>query len=62
MKIINILYDVDVEEDKELLPTEIEIPADMIDENGEFDDDEISDYISDVTGYCHFGFDVVEDT
>ena len=58
MKIINILYDVDSEEDKQFLPNEIEIPAEMIDENGEVDEDVISDYISDVTGYCHFGFNI----
>lgn len=57
MKIINILYDVDSEE-KQFLPNEIEIPAEMIDENGEVDEDVISDYISDVTGYCHFGFSI----
>ena len=32
------------------LPNEIEIPPGMTDE------DEISDYISDMTGFCHKGF------
>ena len=58
MKIINILYDVNSDEDKAFLPNEIEIPAEMIGENGEVDEDVISDYISDVTGYCHFGFSI----
>lgn len=54
MKAINILWDTDGEEVN--LPNEIEIP-DWIDEN---DDDEISDYLSDVTGFCHFGFEIVD--
>ena len=54
MKAINILWDTDGEEVN--LPNEIEIP-DWIDEN---DDDEISDYLSDVTRFCHFGFEIVD--
>ena len=54
MKAINILWDTDGEEVN--LPNEIEIP-DWIDEN---DDDEISDYLSDVTGFCHFGYELVD--
>ncbi len=50
MKATNILWDADVEEDLESLPKEINIPAGME------DDDEISDYLSDVTGYCHKGY------
>ena len=50
MKAINIEWDVDNEEELYDLPTEVEIP------NGMTDDEEISDYISDVTGYCHKGF------
>lgn len=53
VKAINIDWDVDYEEDSESLPTEIEIPADMKDE------DEISDYLSDVTGFCHKGFELI---
>jgi hypothetical protein len=37
-----------------MLPDEIEIPEGMTDE------DEISDYISDVTEFCHHGY-VLED-
>lgn len=51
MKAYNIKWDVDYEEDLEQLPTEIEIQNEMTCV------DEISDYISDVTGYCHYGFD-----
>lgn len=54
MKATNILWAVDCEEDLEFLPMEIDIPNDMTDE------EEISDYISDVTGFCHKGF-VLED-
>lgn len=50
MKAVGIIWDVDYEEDLELLPKEIEIPDWMMDE------DEISDYLSDTTGYCHKGF------
>jgi hypothetical protein len=54
MKAINIVWDVDFEEDLENLPDEIEIPEEMTDE------DEISDYLSDVTGFCHDGFELIE--
>ena len=36
------------------LPDEIEIPEDITDM------DEISDYLSDQTGYCHKGFDILK--
>ena len=52
MKAFNILWDVDNEKDLEYLPKEIFIPDDIIDK------DEISDYISDVTGFCHNGFEL----
>ena len=51
-KAINIQWDVDSPEELEYLPTEIEIPEGMEDE------DDISDYISDVTGFCHAGFEL----
>lgn len=54
MKAINIEWDVDTEEELEDLPTEIEIPDGMTDE------EEISDYITDKTGFCHCGFELVE--
>ncbi|MCM1178682.1 MAG: hypothetical protein NC347_00360 [Clostridium sp.] len=55
MKAINIKWDTDgdialLEE----LPEEIEIPEGMTGE------DEISDYILDVTGFCHYGFELVD--
>lgn len=58
MKAINIIWDVDYEEDLEFLPKEIEIP-DWIEKDDGYED-EISDYISDVTGFCHCGFDIID--
>lgn len=52
MKAINILWDTDGE--KIELPTEIDIPEGLTDE------EEISDYISDKTGFCHYGFDLIK--
>ena len=53
MKVINILWDTDGEEVN--LSNEIEIP-DWVDK----DDDGVSDYLSDATGFCHFGFELVD--
>lgn len=60
MKAVNIKWDIDYAYDEDLdtlqmLPTEIEIPEGMTDE------DEITDYLSDVTGFCHEGYDLVEE-
>lgn len=55
MKATNIKWNTDG--DMELLrqlPTEMEIPKGMTDE------DEISDYLSDETGFCHCGFYLVD--
>lgn len=49
-KATHIQWDVDDLEDLELLPTEIDIPDDMTDM------EEISDYITDQTGFCHTDF------
>lgn len=51
MRAFNIQWDGEREE-TETLPSSIEIPEGMIDE------DEISDYLSDVTGFCHYGFEL----
>lgn len=51
MKATNIEWDTDGATDVSL-PSEIEIP------DGMTDLDEIADYLSDTTGYCHFGFDM----
>lgn len=50
MKAYNILWDTDGEDID--LPTEIEIPDSMTDL------DKISDYITDITGFCHKGFSI----
>lgn len=53
MKAINIKWDTDGDmEMLKQLPKEMEIPEDMTDE------DEISNYLSDQTGFCHYGFDL----
>lgn len=54
MKAINIDWDVDDGDNNVSLPKEIDIPPGMM------DIDEISDYISDVTGFCHKGFNLIE--
>ena len=49
----NIQWDVDEEEDLEELPDSMDIPQGM-------DEDEIADYLSDQTGFCHDGFELEE--
>lgn len=51
MYAINIEYDTDGEL-IDNLPDRVLIPAGMT----EFDD--ISDYITEITGFCHYGFDL----
>lgn len=55
VKAINIDWDVDDGDNNISLPKEIDIPPGMM------DIDEISDYISDVTGFCHKGFNLIEE-
>jgi hypothetical protein len=57
VKAVDIEWDVDEPEDLEDLPKEIVIPEEIRD-----DEDAISDYISDVTGFCHTGFRLTSDT
>lgn len=52
---INIQWDVDDNEDLEHLPQKVKIPEGMT------DGDEISDYLSDLTGFCHYGFSLIEE-
>ena len=49
MKAFNIEWDIDPD-DEVTLPTEVELPDGMTDE------DEISDYLTDEIGFCHKGF------
>lgn len=71
MKAVNIKWDVtdgaedmtqeEMNEVLETLPTEVDIPDSLIDE--EFDEDyyysDISDWLSNEYGFCHFGFELV---
>ena len=54
-KAVNIQWDVDDPRELDDLPEEIEIPKEIED-----DEDSISDFISDETGFCHKGFDITE--
>ena len=64
MRAINIEWDITdddltKEEQEDVLaelPTEVEIPDDLEDE------DEISDWLSDEYGYCHNGFEIEEES
>lgn len=61
MKVINIKWDIDLEDDETYeealencgLPTEIEIPKCV-------DEEDISDWLSDEYGFCHAGFEVTD--
>lgn len=55
MKAVNIDWDVDRPEDAVFLPEEIEIPDEVL---ACGDEDVISDYITDQTGFCHWGYDI----
>lgn len=65
LKAINIKWDTDG--DKKVfneLPTEMIIPKELEElykEDREYALDEISDWLSDETGFCHDGFELVED-
>ena len=54
LRAVNIIWDTDEEDGDISLPTEIDIP------DGMTDDDEISDYLSDTTGFCHKGYNLEE--
>lgn len=63
MKIKNIVWDTDGEFIPSL-PSEFEIPEDVLEEIYEETEDEgeildfISDWLSDEYGFCHYGFEV----
>lgn len=64
MKAINIKWDTDG--DVELLkslPTEMDIPEYLIDENTDVDgyEEDISDWLSSQVGFCHNSFELVEE-
>lgn len=53
MRAINIEYDTDGEDI--FIPQKMEIPKEIED-----DEEKISDYITNETGFCHYGFDLVD--
>lgn len=53
MRARNIQWDIEFKEELEYLPKEIYIPSDI-------EEDDVADYISDLTGYCHFGFELID--
>ena len=63
LKAINIMWDTDG--DMEVfgaLPTEMIIPDELEElykEDMEYALEEISDWLSDQTGFCHYGFEIV---
>lgn len=60
MKAIKIRWDIDYDDNGDL-PTEIEIPENVVKEatdEDRIDDEVISDYITNLTGYCHQGFEL----
>lgn len=50
---VHIRWDADPE-DADFLPTSIDIPKEI-----ENDEEKISDYITEQTGFCHYGFSLV---
>lgn len=64
MKAIHIKWDTDGDQElaKEL-PDTIKIPEELANEVEDLNNanEKISDYLSDVTGFCHYGFDLVEE-
>ena len=61
MKAVNIKWDV-TDGDMELLeelPTEVEIPDYLITDDEDDLLDDVSDWLSDEYGFCHFGFELV---
>lgn len=58
MKVVNIKWVTDGSDI--VLPLEMEIPEEFIGENG-VDEDLVSDWISDETGWLHDGFEIAEE-
>ena len=70
MKATNIKWDVtdgsedmtkeDMDEILSTLPTEVEIPDYLITDDEDDLLDDVSDWLSDEYGFCHFGFDLAD--
>ena len=58
MKVVNIKWVTDGSDI--VLPSEMEIPEEFIGEDG-VDEDLVSDWISDETGWLHDGFEIAEE-
>lgn len=58
MKVVNIKWVTDGSDI--VLPSEMEIPEEFIDDNG-VDEDLVSDWLSDETGWLHDGFEITEE-
>ena len=68
MKAKNIKWDVtdgtedmtqeEMNEILETLPTEVEIPNHLVEDYEDGYDEEISDWLSDEFGFCHYGFEI----
>lgn len=56
----NIEWDTSSDDDDENVCSEIDLPNQIIIPDDLTTEDEISDYISDITGFCHFGFVIKE--
>lgn len=61
MKAVNIMWNIDYDEDKNYLPTEVEIPDEYATDPELLEDrvkleEIISDWLSDEYGFCHDGF------
>lgn len=56
----NIEWDTSSDDDDENVCSEIDLPNQIIIPEELTTEDEISDYISDITGFCHFGFVIKE--
>ena len=59
MKAVNIKWDVDELEDLDYLPTEVEIPDYLTTDDEDDLLDDVSDWLSDEYGFCHDGFELV---
>ncbi len=59
MKVYNIQWDVDNEYERSFLPDEIQIPHNIAYKEGEIDEDAISDFLANETGYCRCGFELI---
>lgn len=63
VKAVDIEWDTDGGDMRALcLSTEMEIPLDVAITDGEIDEDAIGDYISNESGFCHYGFVIEVDS